>query len=107
MAKPCPPCGDVPHSDAMTARIWIKLYIEILDDPKIGMFPDWMKWRFIQLLLVASEYNQNGLLGPVSGLAWRLRSSEDDMLKSLRTMSITGIVAETPDGWLVVNFAKR
>jgi len=29
------------------------------------------------------------------------------MLKSLRTMSTTGIVAETPDGWLVVNFAKR
>lgn len=29
------------------------------------------------------------------------------MLNALRTMSETGIVAETPDGWLVVNFIKR
>ncbi len=91
----------------MTAYTWIKLYIEILDDPKVGLMPDWEFRRFIQFLLVARERNQGGLLGPVSELAWRLRSSEDDMLKSLRAMSEIGIVAETPDGWLVVNFAKR
>ena len=91
----------------MTTYTWIKLYIELLDDPKVGMMPDWMFRRFIQFLLYAREYNQDGLLGPVSDLAWRLRSSEDDMLKALRPMSEIGIVAETPDGWLVVNFEKR
>ena len=91
----------------MTTYTWIKLYIEILDDPKIGLMPDWLFRRFMQFLLVAREYNHDGLLGPVSELAWRLRSSEDDMLDVLRTMSEIGIVAETPDGWLVVNFSKR
>jgi hypothetical protein len=91
----------------MTTYTWIKLYIEILDDPKVGLMPDWCFRRFIQFLLVAREHNQNGLLGPVTQLAWRLRSSEDDVLSALRTMSEIGIVAETPDGWLVVNFAKR
>ena len=91
----------------MTTYTWIKLYIEILDDPKVGLMPDWAFRRFIQFLLYARERNQNGLLGPVSELAWRLRSSSDDMLLALRTMSEIGIVAETPDGWLVVNFAKR
>ena len=91
----------------MTTYTWIKLYIEILDDPKIGLMPDWLFRRFMQFLLVAREYNHDGLLGPVSKLAWRLRSSEDDMLDALRTMSEIGIVAKTPDGWLVVNFKKR
>ena len=91
----------------MAAYTWLKLFIEILDDPKVGMMADWTFRRFIQFLLVARERSQNGLLGPVSELAWRLRSSEDDMLNALRTMSETGIVAETPDGWLVVNFIKR
>jgi hypothetical protein len=91
----------------MTTFTWLKLYVEMLDDPKVGMMADWTFRRFIQFLLVARERNQNGLLGPVSELAWRLRSSEDDMLNALRTMSETGIVAETPDGWKVVNFEKR
>jgi len=85
---------------------WIKLYVEILDDPKIGMMSDWLYKRFIQLLLVASEYNQDGLLEPVPQLAWLLRIKEAILVNALRSMSETGIVVETPDGWLVVNFAK-
>jgi DnaD/phage-associated family protein len=91
----------------MSGYTWIKLYIEILDDPKVGMMPDWAFRSFIQFLLVARETNKDGLLGPVAALAWRLRSSEDDVLKSLRTMEQIGIVADTPDGWLMINFAKR
>ncbi len=86
---------------------YIKLYIEMLDDYKLMTMPDWMKWRFIQFLLAAREYNHDGLLAPVAQLARRLRIEEDDLVSTLRTMSETGIVAETPDGWLVVNFAKR
>jgi hypothetical protein len=86
---------------------WLKLYVEILDDPKIGLMPDWLFRKFVQFLCVAQERNLSGLLGPVSELAWRLRSSEEDVLSALRTMSEIGIVAETPDGWEVVKFAKR
>lgn len=86
---------------------WMKLYVELLDDPKVGLMPDWVFRRFIQFLLCATERNQAGLLGPVSELAWRLRSSEEDVLSALRTMSEIGIVRETGDGWLVMKFAKR
>ena len=91
----------------MTTYTWIKLYIETLDDPKVGRMPDWLKWRMVQFFLVAREIDRDGLLGPVTQLAWRLRVMEDDLIGSLRTMSEIGIVAETPDGWLVVNFKKR
>jgi hypothetical protein len=91
----------------MSFKIWIKLYIEMLDNSRVGMLPDWVFRRFIQFLLVAGECDHEGLLEPVPQLAWRLRSSQDDMLNALRTLRETGMVAETPDGWKVVNFAKR
>jgi hypothetical protein len=84
-----------------------KPYTAILDDVRLAKMPDYLFRRFILFLLVAGRNNQNGLLGPVSDLAWRLRSSEDDMLNSLRTMSEVGIVAETPDGWRMVDFAEQ
>jgi len=91
----------------MSSYTWIKLYVEILDDVRLAMMSDYLFRRFILFLLVAGRNNQNGLLGPVSDLAWRLRSSENDMLNSLRTMSEVGIVAETPDGWRMVDFAEQ
>lgn len=87
---------------------WLKLYVEILDDPKVGLMSDLLFKRFIQFLLVAKERNQGGLLGPVNELAWRLRTTESEILDILTTMSkSTGIVSETPAGWVVVNFQKR
>ena len=91
----------------MASYTWIKLYIEILDDPKVGMLPDAMKWRMVQLFLVARERNKDGLLGSISQVAWRLRVSEDDLIISMKTLADNGIVKDTPDGWMVINFVKR
>jgi hypothetical protein len=44
---------------------------------------------------------------PWHELARRLGSSEDDMLKALRTMSEIGMVAMRPDGWLDVDLKRR
>lgn len=91
----------------MPSRYWIKLYIEILDDPKMGMLQPWLWQRAITFFLAAGEYNQEGLLPPVEQLAWRLRITNTDLVKSLGALSEVGITVETPDGWLVKNFTKR
>ena len=57
-------------------RIWIKLYLEILDDMEFGELPEFMKWRAIELFLVAGENGDDGLLPSVKRLAWRLRLDE-------------------------------
>ena len=88
-------------------RSWIKLYVEILDDPKIGKLTPWLKWRFMELLLVAAESDGSGLLAPVVDIAWRLRVTEDDLIKSLRTLSEIGVVRLIGDRWMVTNFEKR
>jgi len=89
------------------AYTWIKLYLSIIDNEEVGMLTDRVFKRFIQFMCIAREYNHDGLLKPVHLLAWRLRTSEEDILESLRTMRECGLVAETPDGWLVVNFARE
>ena len=60
-----------------TKRFWIKLYLEILDDPKMGLLPDWLWRRAIELFLLAGENGNDGLLQPVTDLAWRLRVSTE------------------------------
>lgn len=88
-------------------RFWIKLFVEILDDNKLGPLPVWLKWRFVELLLVAAEGDGSGTLPPVTQLAWRLRVDEIDLLKSLRALCEIGVVCEQGDHWKVANFEKR
>jgi hypothetical protein len=91
----------------MPAKYWIKLWVELLDDPKMGSLPHWLWRRFIEFCLVAGEVGRDGLLQPVPQLAWRLRMSEQECEEALRALSAIGVVAKEPDGWIVVNYAKR
>jgi len=91
----------------MASKFWIKLYIEILDDPKMGKLPDFLFRRAIELFLLAGENGNDGLLQPVQDLAWRLRISETKLTESLSALSLVGVVHETPEGWVVSNFSKR
>ena len=92
---------------------WIKLYSEILDDPKIGRLPDATKWRFVQILLVAGECDAEGylvngeeMLG-ISDLAWRLRVDENVLREDFDILEKAGLIADDGGAWLVVNFSKR
>jgi len=88
-------------------RVWIKTYIEILDDPKMGRLPDWLWRRAIELFLLAGENGNDGLLQPVMDMAWRLRTSEEKLTESLQALSQVGVVHETPEGWVVTHFKER
>jgi DnaD/phage-associated family protein len=88
-------------------RIWIKLYLDILDDIEFGELPEFIKWRAIELFLVAGENGDDGLLPSVKRLAWRLRLDEDKINEALSTLALVGVVHETPDGWCVTHFKDR
>ncbi len=92
----------------MASRYWIKLWLEILDDPKMGKMPDWLWRRTIELFLLAGENGNDGELPSVSDMAWRLRSEEPKLSETLRALERVGVVEPLPDGkWKVKNFAKR
>jgi hypothetical protein len=54
---------------------WIKLYIEVLDDVKMGTMPDSLWRSTIELFLAAGEAYEDGRLPKLERLAWRLRWS--------------------------------
>lgn len=92
---------------------WIKLYTDILDDPKVGRLTDGQKWRFVSLCLLAGECDQNGAL--VNGeepmteddIAWRLRVPYDDLCSDLQALARIGVVTRDGQTWVVRKFAER
>jgi hypothetical protein len=88
-------------------RFWIKLYIDLLDDIQFGLLPEYLKWRAIELSLVAGENGDDGLLPPVERLAWRLRLAREKLEETLSVLSQAGAVHETPQGWVVADFKKN
>jgi len=91
------------------SKYWIKLYHEILHDPKMGRLPDNLWRRTIELFLMAGELDQDGELPAVSDMAWTLRVSEQELEQELEALAASGleIVTRTPSGWIVTRFADR
>lgn len=91
---------------------WIKLYVEMLDDPKVGLLPDAVKWRWVSSLLLAGELNEDGYLPDINDAAWRLHTNVETLQGEMRTLAGRGLVElrEHPDGgerWFIPAFVKR
>jgi hypothetical protein len=89
------------------ADYWAKIYIEIIDDPKMATMPDRLWRRTIELFLLAKKFNRNGHLPETKQLAWMLRMPTDELDLDLKQIALTGIIQPEPTGWFVVNFEKR
>ena len=91
---------------------WIKLYVEMLDDPKVGLLPDAVKWRWVSVLLLAGELNEDGFLPDVNDMAWRLHTNVETLQGEMRTMAGRGLVElrAYPTGeerWFIPAFVSR
>lgn len=101
----------------MSSYFFIKLYHEVLHDPKMGRLTDDLWRRTIEIFLLAGEHaaarhlstSQNdGLLPPVDDMSWTLRLSVEKLESDLAALEKYNITSKTIGGqWLVVNFAKR
>jgi len=92
----------------MTARFWVKLYIEILDDPKMGRLANHLWRRAVELFLLAGREGNDGALPPVEEMAWTLRLSADKVLEDLHGLAEVGVVHEAEPGvWFVTHFKER
>lgn len=88
---------------------WIKLYTEILSDPKMGRLNNFLWRRAVELFLLAGINGKGGELQPVEEMAWLLHADdESELVRSLMSLAEIGVVRQMPEGnWMVVNFAKR
>jgi len=88
-------------------NFWIKLYYEILTDPKMGGMDDHTWRRTIELFLLAGSEGKDGYLPPIADIAWHLRTSEEDVEQVLSELEQLHIIAKTDQGYVVANYAKR
>lgn len=89
------------------AGYWIKLYHEILDDPKMATLPDDQWRKVIECFLIAGRVNNAGELPPTKQIAWILRKDESEVEEALNLVAKTGIIEKTDLGWYIPKFARR
>ncbi|MBM3138004.1 MAG: hypothetical protein FJZ98_07430 [Chloroflexi bacterium] len=92
----------------MSSRYWIKLYHEILDDPKMGRLSDTFFRRVIELFLIAGDVDHEGQLPPIADIAWRLRVDEEALEGQMNELRALGILTLNASGvWIVTHFKQR
>ena len=91
----------------MASKYWIKLYHEILDDPKMGRLSDRLWRRVIEMFLLAGDYDKDGELPPVEDVAWRLRTDNETLQQDIETLQRIGILSVNGSIHLVTNFSER
>jgi len=85
---------------------YIKLHVDILDDPTYGLLPDELFRRLFELFMLAGEKDQDGLLPDVKDMAWILHLDLEELRVGIRGLQERGLVEETPQGWLVTGFKE-
>lgn len=91
----------------MPSKYWIKLYHEILDDPKMGMMPEILFARCIKLFLLAGDHEQGGKLPTIPDIAWRLRIPEEEIESDLIELQRMGIAAQSSGVWQITKWKHR
>lgn len=91
----------------MASNYWLKLYHEMLDDPKVMTLRPALRWRFVEALLVAGEMDQEGLLPGVKEYAWRVRCDFETVETELTELVDAGLLSRDDGQWTVTKFAER
>jgi len=91
----------------MSSKYWIKLYHEIIDDPKMMKMPDVLFARCIKIFLLAGDAGDDGQLPGIEDCAWRLRISAEEMESDFIELQKLGILAQTDGVWRVRKWEER
>lgn len=91
----------------MKSKFWIKLYHEVLDDPKMGSLSDRLWRRVIEMFLLAGDADEEGRLPALEWMAWRIRRPAEELESDLVEIAKCGILENRGGFWWVSNFAER
>ena len=93
----------------MTTFAWAKLWLETLDDYKLGQLPDHLWRRFFEFVLLAKSEDDHGFLPSPQAMAWRLRCPVEEIIADLEALAVDDLQMITKQGesWQVTNYDKR
>jgi hypothetical protein len=87
-------------------RLWIKLHVQLLDDPKVAVMPDPLFRTFINLMAVAGRVDQNGKLGTSADIAYWLRKPLAEVEAQMATLEKCNVCVTKDDVWRLKNWQK-
>ena len=79
---------------------WIRLYNEILDDPKLEKLTDFQYRCWIRLLALANTGRPRGTLPTIDAIAYRLRLRRTDTQRLVAALLGCGLLDPQEDGRL-------
>lgn len=88
-------------------KFWIKLWIELLHDPKMALLSDRLWRRAVECFLMAGERGDDGFLPSLDEMAWLLRLNKEVLESELVDLQNAGILNMIDGCWLVVAFEER
>ena len=98
----------------MSGMPWVKLYTELLDDPKVGRLSESAQLFFVKLILLAGECDAEGYLTngedplDTEAICWRLRTDYEPTDAALTELRTAGFIEYSDDGyWIICKFAER
>ncbi len=91
----------------MASKYWLKLYHEILDDPKVMTLRPALRWRFVETLLMAGEADREGLLPSPRDYAWRVRSDFEQTESEFIELVEVGLLSINDGEYRVTKFKDR
>lgn len=84
---------------------WLRLYTNVLDDPKVQLLSDKDFRRWINLLCLAKEHD--GTLPDLCDVAWRLRIDEEECASLLNHLTSKGLLDKNGNMLSPHNWSKR
>ena len=89
------------------ANTWIKLYHEILTDPKMGRMSDKLFRRTIELFLIAGIEDNDGILPEIQDISWTLRTTDKEIQKVIEELENLNIITNSDQGYVITHFQDR
>jgi len=86
---------------------WLRLYSSILNDSKIMLLPEVLRWRYVGLLCIASESKDRGVIPSDEEVLFKLRISENEWVVTLQTFIDRGLVEKDGGVCRVHGWSKR
>jgi hypothetical protein len=88
-------------------RTWIKLYTEVLHDPKMHALTDRQFRACINLFALAGYTDKDGCIGTFEDIRFHLRLSRRDTESTIKRLETVGIVQFDEPNYTVTAFSKR
>ncbi len=88
-------------------RTWIKLYTEILHDPKMHSLTDRQFRACINLFALAGYTDKDGLIGTFDEIRFHLRTSRRDTESILKRLESVAVLTFDAPNYTVTAFQKR